>query len=102
NPYNPFLTMWIALTRRTARSGRLFANEERVTRQEALQMHTIWPAYLQFAEGVRGSIEPGKLADLVVIDRDYLTCPEDEIRRIEPVMTIIDGKIVYQLPGQKK
>jgi predicted amidohydrolase YtcJ len=43
----------------------------------------------------RGSIEPGKLADLVVIDRDYLTCPEEQIRGIEPAMGILDGRVVY-------
>ena len=96
NPYNPFLTMWIALTRRTARGGKLHEVPERVSSQEALKMHTIWPAYLQFAEGVKGSIEVGKVADLVVIDGDYLTCPEDQIKRIEPAMTILEGKIVYR------
>ena len=95
NPYNPFLQMWIAVTRRTDRGGVLYP-EERITRQEALQMHTVWAAYLQFAEQERGSIEAGKLADLVVIDRDFLTCPEEEIRAIEPEMTILDGKIVFQ------
>jgi predicted amidohydrolase YtcJ len=94
NPYNPFLGMWIAITRRTIQ-GALIHPEQRLTRQEALKMFTLWPAYLQFNEQDRGSIETGKLADLVVIDRDYLTCPEDEIKDIEPVMTIIGGKIAY-------
>ncbi len=56
----------------------------------------IWAAYRHFAERVKGSIEPGKLADLTVIDRDYLTCPEDQIKAIEPVMTIIDGQIAWR------
>ncbi|PYT31011.1 MAG: amidohydrolase [Acidobacteria bacterium] len=95
NPYNPFLSLYIAVTRKTDR-GQAFHPEERGTRQEALKMHTIWAAYLQFSEKAKGSIEPGKLADLVVIDRDYLACPEDQIKEIEPVMTILDGKVVYQ------
>jgi predicted amidohydrolase YtcJ len=95
NPYNPFLSLYIAVTRKTDR-GQVFHPEERVTRQEALKMHTIWAAYLQFSEKVKGSIEPGKLADMIVVDRDYLACPEDQIREIEPVMTILDGKVVYQ------
>jgi hypothetical protein len=94
NPYNPFLSMWVAITRKTA-DGTVIRPEQRVTREEALRMHTTWAAHMQFAEGERGSIETGKLADLLVIDRDYLTCPEDEIRRIETVMTVIGGKIVY-------
>jgi predicted amidohydrolase YtcJ len=94
NPYNPFLSMWIAVARKTTQ-GKALHPEERITRQEALRMHTSGAAYLQFAEDTRGSLEPGKLADLVVIDRDYLTVPEDEIRNIQPAMTIVDGKIAY-------
>jgi predicted amidohydrolase YtcJ len=51
---------------------------------------------MQFAEKERGSIENGKLADLVVIDRDYLTCPEEQIKDIQPVMTILNGRVVYR------
>jgi predicted amidohydrolase YtcJ len=98
NPYNPFLSMWIAVARKTTQ-GKVVHAEERITRQEALRMHTISAAWLQFADTTRGSLEPGKLADLVVIDRDYLTIPEDEIRHIQPVLTIIDGKIVARGAG---
>jgi predicted amidohydrolase YtcJ len=76
--------------------GRVLHSEQKITRNEALKTHTIWAAWLQFAEDKRGSIEPGKLADLVVIDRDFLTCPEDEIRRIEPDMVMIDGRVAWQ------
>ncbi len=93
NPYNPFLSMWTEITRLTT-TGKVIHPEEKITRAEALKTHTIWPAYLQFAEKERGTIEIGKFADLVVIDRDYLTCPEDQIREIQPVMVVIDGKIV--------
>lgn len=95
NPYNPFLSMWIEIARQTDR-GRVIHPEEKITRAEALKTHTIWGAYLQFSEKQKGSIEPGKLADLVVIDRDYLTCAEDQIRNIQPVMTILNGKVVYE------
>jgi len=97
NPYNPFLQMWIAVTRKTSRGAVLYP-DEKVTREEALKMHTVWAAYLQFAEDQRGSIERGKLADLVVVDRDFLACPEDEIRSMEPEMTMLDGKIVWRKP----
>lgn len=93
NPYNPFFGMWMTITRRTTEGKALFP-EERVTREEAIRMWTTWAAWLQFSEKEQGSIEPGKLADLVVIDRDILTCAEDEIRAIEPLMVILDGKIV--------
>ncbi len=95
NPYNPFLSMWIMVARKTDRGDVLYP-EEKITRAEALKTHTIWAAYLQFAEKQKGSVETGKLADLVVLDRDYLTCPEDRIKDIEAVMTVIGGKVVYE------
>ncbi len=92
NPYNPFHGLWVSVTRKTARGDVLWP-EERVTRQEALRMYTIWGAWMQFAEKSRGSIEAGKLADLVVIDRDYLACADDEIKDIAPLAVILDGKV---------
>lgn len=97
NPYNPFFSMWVAVTRKMS-TGRVLHPDEKITREEALKMYTVWPAYLQFAERQRGSIEAGKLADLVVIDRDYLRCPEDEIRVIQPRMVMVDGNLLA-LPG---
>lgn len=95
NPYNPFHGLWVSVTRKTIRGNVLHA-EEKVKREEALKTYTIWAAWRQFAEKTKGSIEPGKLADMVVIDRDYLTCPEDDIRLIEPIMVILDGKVVVE------
>jgi hypothetical protein len=97
NPYNPFLSMWVEVARETNR-GKVIHPEQKISRAEALKTHTIWPAYLQFAEKERGSIEVGKLADLVVIDRDYLTCPEAQIKDIRPVMTVLNGRIVFRAP----
>jgi predicted amidohydrolase YtcJ len=93
NPYNPFLNMWTAVARKTV-AGEVLHPEQKITREEALRMHTIWAAYFQFEEQAKGSLERGKLADLVVIDRDYLTCPEDEIKNIEPLATMVEGRIV--------
>lgn len=95
NPYHPFLGMWMAVTRKTA-DGRVLNPEQRITREEALRMWTINGAYGTFEEQLKGSIEPGKLADLVVISKDYLTCPEDEIAQIEALMTVVGGKIVFE------
>ncbi len=95
NPYNPFPQMWYSITRSRRQGEPLYPNQS-VTREEALRMHTNWAAYLQFSEEERGSIEVGKLGDLVVIDRDYFECPEEEIKEIEPVMTIVDGRVAYQ------
>jgi len=95
NPFNPFFNMWMAITRLT-REGKEIYPEEKISREQALRMYTNGPAYLHFAEREQGSIEAGKWADFVVIDRDYLTCPEAEIRRIEPLMTVVGGRTVYE------
>jgi len=94
NPYNPFFGMWMVITRETA-SGEVFNPEERLTRQQALQMWTTNAAYLSFEEDIKGSIEAGKYADFAVIDRDLLECPEDEIREIQVLETILGGETVY-------
>ncbi len=94
NPYHPFYGMWMAITRQGV-DGVVLNPEQRVTREEALRMWTINGAYMSFEENLKGSIEPGKLADLVVLTKDYLTCPEDQIRDIEAVATMVDGRVVH-------
>jgi|HigsolmetaAR202D_1030399.scaffolds.fasta_scaffold07439_5 Predicted metal-dependent hydrolase with the TIM-barrel fold len=95
NPYNPFFNIWMCVTRRTS-AGEVFYPEERVTREQALRMYTTGAAYLQFSEKSRGSLEVGKLADLVVIDRDFLNCPEDELKDIQPLLTMVEGRVIYE------
>lgn len=94
NPYHPFFSMWMAITRRTA-DGSVMEPEQRISREEALRMWTLNGAYLSFEEADKGSIEPGKLADFVVISKDYLSCPVDEIKEIEALCTAVDGRVVY-------
>lgn len=94
NPFNPFFNMWMAITRRTT-EGKVVYPEEKIDRVAALKMHTTWAAFQEFSETTKGSLEVGKLADLVVIDRDYLTCPEDDIRRIRVLQTILGGRVTY-------
>ncbi len=94
NPYNPFFGMWMAVTRRLT-DGSVLNPEQRISREQALRMWTLNAAWLSFDEKRKGSIEPGKLADLVVLSKDILTCQEDEIRHIEALATMVDGKIVY-------
>ena len=95
NPYNPFLGMWIAITRtREGLRGPLHP-EEALTREQAIRFYTINNAYLLFLEDQIGSLEAGKLADFVVLDRDLLTCPEDEIRDARALATYLDGKRVF-------
>ncbi len=97
NPFNPFFNIWMCVTRRL-RTGGSFYPDEHITREQALKMYTTGAAWIQFAEKSRGTLEIGKLADAVVIDRDFFTCPEEEIRRIEPLLTIVGGKIAYRSP----
>jgi predicted amidohydrolase YtcJ len=99
NPYHPFFCMWMAITRKTA-AGEVIHPEQRVSRMEALKMWTWNGAYLAFAENEKGSIAPGKLADMAVISKNLMTCPEDEIQTIEALKTIVGGRIVFD--GQKE
>lgn len=94
---NPFHGLYAGVTRMT-RDGQPDGGwypEQKVTREEALKAFTIWAAYGQFEEDVKGSLEAGKLADFVVIDRDYMTCPEGEIKDIQALMTVSGGEVVY-------
>jgi predicted amidohydrolase YtcJ len=93
-PVNPFLTLWWATTGKMV--GGTKVTDQALSRAEALIAYTRSNAYLLFQESNLGSIQPGKLADIVVIDRDYLTVPIDEIKDIRPVMTIVGGKVVYR------
>lgn len=99
NPYHPFLGMWIAVTRKMV-DGNVLNPEQRINRMDALKMWTWNGAYLEFAEKEKGSIEPGKLADFAIISKNYATCPEDEIKDIEALRTVIGGKIVYDRLGK--
>ena len=94
NPYNPFLAMWAMVTRKTER-GNIIIPSEALAREEALKSYTINNAFATFEESIKGSIEPGKLADLAILNYDLLTCPADSIKEIRSLMTILDGKIIY-------
>ena len=93
NQYRPFTTLWWAVTGKMV--GGTEVLRQTISREDALIAHTRDNAYLVFQENNLGSIQPGKLADLLVLDRDYLTVPADEIKDIQPLMTIVGGRIVY-------
>jgi predicted amidohydrolase YtcJ len=91
---NPFYTLGFAVTGKMI--GGRQVNRQTITREEALIAHTRNNAYLVFQEANLGSIRPGKYADLLVLDRDYLTVPADQIKDIKPLMTMVGGKVVYE------
>ncbi|MBC7818318.1 MAG: amidohydrolase [Planctomycetaceae bacterium] len=101
NPYNPFLGMWIALTRQPRWAEQPLHPEQRITREQALRLYTINNAFVMFAEKDKGSLEPGKLADFIVLDRDYLTCPVNEVADIEVRQTFVGGRQVYEAGATK-
>jgi predicted amidohydrolase YtcJ len=93
NQYLPFTTLYFAVTGKMAGGTKVI--RQTIGREDALIAHTRKNAYLVFQENSLGAIQPGKLADLVVLDRDYLTIPADQIRNIKPVLTMVGGRIVY-------
>ena len=94
-PYLPFVSLWTAIARRTEVKDTQMGTEQKVTREEAVRMYTINGAYLTFEEDLKGSLEPGKLADIVIIDRDIMTCAEDDIKDTKVLRTILGGKTIY-------
>ena len=94
NSFNPFLMLYIAVSRKNDQ-GQIHGAHQKLSRLDALRAMTLWAAWLSFDETRLGTLEAGKLADFVVIDRDYLTCPEDEIRQIKPLRTVLGGRTVW-------
>ena len=91
----PFWHLEKLVTRKDDKFGVVWGPDERVSRQEALWMKTNWAARYTGDEQDMGTIEPGKLADLVVLDQDYMSIPEDKISEIEVLLTMIGGKVVF-------
>ncbi|HET7615249.1 MAG TPA: amidohydrolase, partial [Gemmatimonadaceae bacterium] len=95
---NPLLTFHAAVTRQDPTNWPAggWYPDQKMTRQEALQSMTIWPAYAGFQESVLGSLTPGKYADFVVLDRDIMTVPDTEILGARVLSTWVGGKRVYE------
>ena len=92
---NPFYTLSFAVTGRMI--GGRAVNRQTITREEALIAHTRSNAIFLFQEGNLGSLAPGKYADLLVLDRDYLTVPDSEIKDIRPLVTMVGGQVVHDV-----
>jgi predicted amidohydrolase YtcJ len=98
---NPMLNYYSAVTRKLS-DGQAFFPEQSMTRMEALRSYTINGAYAAFEENFKGSITPGKLADLTVLSDDILSVPESDIPAVKIKATIIDGQFVYRSSGQSE
>jgi hypothetical protein len=94
-PYSPIWALYHFVTRDTITGG-IMGADQGVSREQALRLMTLNNAYLTFEEASKGSIEPGKLADLVVLSGDVMTCSDAELQDLVPVMTMVGGSIVYE------
>ncbi len=94
----PMIEFYAAVARKDQKgfSGEGWHPEQAVTREQALKMFTLWPAYAAFEEELRGTIEVGKLADLTILSADIMKIPEAEILKTRCVMTVINGEIVFE------
>jgi predicted amidohydrolase YtcJ len=99
-PLNPMEGIKAAVTRETldGKHPDGWVPEQKISVEEAVRAYTIGSAYAEFAERVKGSLSPGKLADVVMLDQDIYTIPPTEIDKARVVLTIADGKVVYELP----
>jgi predicted amidohydrolase YtcJ len=95
---NPLVSFWASISRRLP-DGDRFDEDQRMTREQALRSYTINNAFAAFEEELKGTITPGKLADLVVLSHDIMTVPEDEVLDANVLYTIVGGRVAFQHPS---
>jgi predicted amidohydrolase YtcJ len=93
--YNPYLSLYWLVTGKTVGGLRLYPEENRLDRGEALKLYTLGSSWFSTENGKKGALAPGQLADVAVLSADYFSIPEEEIRQLESVLTIVGGKVVY-------
>src|SRR5246500_1354633 len=93
--YNPYLSLYWLITGKTVGGRSLYPQENRLDREEALKLYTMGSSWFSTEDGKKGALAPGQLADLAVLSGDYFSIPEEEIKHLESVLTIVGGKIVY-------
>jgi predicted amidohydrolase YtcJ len=94
-PENPIKCFYASVTRKLA-NGATFLPEQKMTREQALKSYTLHAAYAAFEDNIKGSLTPGKLADIAVLSRDIMAVPEEQILGTEVVYTIVGGRVVYE------
>ena len=93
--YNPFVSLYWLITGKTVGGLSMYDEANRIERMEALRLWTVGSSWFSTEEGTKGSIVPGQLADLAVLSADYFSIPDEEIKQLESVLTIVGGKPVY-------
>ena len=93
--YNPWISLYWMVTGKTVGGLQLASPENRLSREEALRLYTVGTAWFSGEEDVKGRIAPGQFADFAILSADYMTVPEEQIRRIESVLTVTGGDVVY-------
>src|SRR5262249_4216487 len=93
--YNPFLSLYWLITGKTVGGLNLYPEHNRFDRSEALRLYTVGSAWFSSDENRKGAITAGQLADLAVLSADYFSIPEEDIKQLESVLTVVDGKVVY-------
>jgi predicted amidohydrolase YtcJ len=93
--YNPYLSLYWLITGKTVGGLSLYPQENRLDREEALKLYTMGSSWFSTEDGKKGALAPGQLADLAVLSADYFSIPEEEIKHLESVLTIVGGKVVY-------
>jgi hypothetical protein len=88
--------LYAAVTRKRVDTGFEFFPEQKMTREEALLSYTRWNAYAAFEEQEKGSLTPGKLADIVVLSKNLLTCQPEDILQAKVLKTMVGGKMVFE------
>jgi len=93
--YNPYLSLYWLITGKTVGGLSLYPEENRLDREEALKLYTMGSSWFSTEDEKKGALAPGQLADLAVLSGDYFSIPEEEIKHLESVLTVVGGKIVY-------
>ena len=96
-PLDPMLSLYAAVTRRTldGKNPKGWIPEQKISLEEAIRAYTVGSAYAEFQENEKGTIAPGKLADLVILTQDIFKIDPKEIEKVKVAMTIMDGRVVY-------
>jgi predicted amidohydrolase YtcJ len=101
-PHKEFLMIWEGMTRYNPWDKKVYGASEATDRFTQLKALTRWGAYYLLRENLMGTLEPGKLADFIVLDRDFLTIPDDDIPNTRVLMTVVGGKTVHLMPDIAK